>query len=289
MIAVLGSGYAGLNAFYNIRNKNKVIISEKKEFIFYTAMIRNLVEPTRYSVGLEFVVNAKIKDIDLEALSVYTDKGKIEADSIILALGCTRQNLFQFLDDVKKKDNFCISAEESIDDYLALQISLYAKAKGKNVKYAGGFLSWLGKEVEDIVKNETEKKLSLCDKPDLIFSKCEPPPFLGFQKVDSYLKVKSNIYAIGDIIYGWPKLGELAMRTGKYVGKEILRKDDKFYPIFINIIDMGDGNAIHIRSDVPWGGKKVSIKKSKIRSYMKRFIEKYYIWRKGNMGFLYYL
>ncbi|WP_252896457.1 hypothetical protein [Metallosphaera hakonensis] len=100
------------------------------------------------------------------------------------------------------------------------------------------------------------------------------------------MEIADRVYVAGDIVKGWPKLGELAMRTGMYVGKRINGFSRSFEPIFIFILDAGNGFGLHIRSNKPWGGNLVSVKGSRIRPLLKRFIERYYIWTKGRMGFL---
>lgn len=288
MILIAGAGYAGLNAYYNIKSKNKYIIADRDEFVFYTSYLRNIVEPKRYKVPLNFVKKERVLDIDLNGLVVKTDKGVYEPDILIVALGCKRKGIDELL-NIRNMDNICVSAEDKYDSYLALQTAFYAKNIGKNVKYSGNYMEWLGSKVGEVIRKEVEEKLGTCEYPNFIIPACEPPE-IGFLKVNQYLEVKPNVYAIGDIIDGWPKLGELAMRSGKYVGELINSSDRKvpFKPIFIHILDFGD-RGIHIRSNVPWGGDFQEVKISILRRYMKRFIENYYIWRKGNMGFLYYL
>lgn len=290
MIFILGSGYAGLNAYYNIKGgAGKVILSRESKFIFYTAYLRNLIKNTKYEVSLNFVQKEEIKDVDISNLEIKTNKGEYKADKIIIALGCERPNLARIMEKIRNDKEICITAEDEYDDYLALQIALYSKIAGKNVKYHGKFLSYLGNKVANVVSEVTQKYIKTCEEPNLIIEKCVPPEFTGLLSVNSYLEVKKNVYAIGDIIKGWPKLGELAMREGIYVGKRISGKlEGGFEPIYIHIVATGR-EGIHIRSKVPWGINYQEVKVSKIRSLMKRFIEKYYIWRKGNMGFLYYL
>lgn len=286
---ILGSGYAGLNAYYNIKSKNIKIISKEDKFIFYTAYIRNLIKETKYQTNINFVQREVVKDVDFSNLEIKTDKNVYKADKIIIALGCKRPHLEEMMEKLKREDNLCISAEDEYDDYLALQLSLYLNIAGKNVKYHGKFLSYLGNRVANVVSEVTQKYIKTCEEPNIIIEKCVPPEFTDFLSVNQELEVKKNVYAIGDIIKGWPKLGELAMREGIYIGKKLSGNvKESFDPIYIHIVDTGK-EGIHIRSKVPWGINYQEVKVSKIRSLMKRFIERYYIWRKGNMGFLYYL
>ncbi|ARM75725.1 hypothetical protein [Acidianus manzaensis] len=289
MILILGSGYAGLNAYYNIRSKDKIIISNAGEFVFYTALLRNIIKEKKYSVNLNFVRKEEVVDVDISNLRVRTNKNIYEPDKLIIALGCKNRNIEKFL-EIKKLNNLCISSEDKYDSYLALQISFYAKMIGKDVKYNGNYMEWLGEKVSNKIREVVNRELGTCEKPNFIVEKCEAPDFLGFLEVNDKLEVKPNVYAAGDIIKNWPKLGELAMRSGRYIGRLLSNKnkEESFNPIFINILDTGD-KGIHIRSNVPWGGNFENIKCSKTRRLMKRFIENYYILRKGNMGFLYYL
>lgn len=293
MILILGSGYAGLNAYYNIKSKDKYIISDRDEFIFYTSYIRNIVEDRKYKVRLNFVKKERIIDIDLDSMRVKTNKGVYEPDILVIALGSKREGIDNLL-NLRKMDNICISIEDTYDSYLALQMAFYAKNLGKTIRYNGNYMEWLGEKIGNIVRQIVEEKLGTCEYPNFVVPKSEPPD-IGFLDVNQYLEVKPNVYAAGDIINGWPKLGELAMRSGKYVGELITNSNNTnksarkaFKPIFINILDIGS-KGIHIRSNVPWGGDFQEVKMSTIRHYMKRFIENYYIIRKGNMGFLYYL
>ncbi|BDC19040.1 hypothetical protein [Acidianus sp. HS-5] len=290
MIFILGSGYAGLNAYYNMKNKGNVkIISQEGKFIFYTSYIKNLIKETRYYTELNFISKETVKDVDISNLEIKTDRTTYKADKLIIALGCRRPHLDDIMNKLRREDGFCISAEDEYDDYLVLQIALYLNVAGKNVKYHGNFLSYLGDKVANTVSEVTQKYIKTCEEPNLIIEKCIPPNFTDFLNVNENLEVRENVYAIGDIIKGWPKLGELAMREGIYVGKKLSGKiEGSFRPVYIHIIDTGK-EGIHIRSKIPWGINYQEVKVSKIRSLMKRFIERYYILRKGNMGFLYYL
>jgi len=287
---ILGGGYAGLNVYYNLKH-NKMLISNTNEFVFYTALIRNIIKKTNYISKIKFIKEEQIKDIDLKNKIVKTNKNEYCADNLIITLGCKRLDLDKIINSVVKTDNIILGAEDQYDEYIALQIAFYAKRIGKDVKYAGSPLSWLGKNVEEKVNILLDRyKIEIYEKPNLILQKCKPPEFLDFLKVNENLEVKKGVYAAGDIIFGWPKLGELAMRSGRFLGKKINKKDPSpFEPIFIFILDTGYGEALHIRSKVPWGNTWNIAKISRVRSLMKRFIENYYIIRKGNMGLLYYL
>jgi len=287
---ILGGGYAGLNVYYNL-NRNKILLSNTNKFIFYTALLRNIIEKTNYISKVRFIKEEQIKDIDLKDRIIKTDKDEYYADNLIVTLGCKRLNLDKIINSLIKTDNIILGAEDQYDEYITLQMAFYAKRIGKDVKYSGSPLSWLGKNVEEKVNILLDKyNIKIYEKPNLILQKCEPPEFLDFLKVNENLEVKKGVYAAGDIIFGWPKLGELAMRSGRFLGKKLSKNNDSsFDPIFIFILDTGYGEALHIRSKVPWGNTWNIAKISRIRALMKKFIEKYYIIRKGNMGFLYYL
>jgi NADH dehydrogenase FAD-containing subunit len=291
-ILIVGSGYAGLNVYYSI-NKNKFnvkIISDSNKFKFYTLYFKKLINPKlNYIIYLSSFINVeKLLDVDMRGPWIKTDKNEYSPDVLVIATGCERKGLDYFLNNIVKEENIKIGSEYIFDEYLVLQLVFYLKALGKKVSYCGSPLSWLGKEVEQgIQKILTNLKVPLCEKPDFLFPQCEPTIDIGFLKTDEYLRVAKNCFAIGDIIYNWPKVGELAMREGIYVAKLIQGKINKpFSPLFVNIIDTGKGKGIHIRSNKLWGGDYVSIKYSAFRSLMKRFLEKYYVIRKGKMGFL---
>ncbi|MEM3949341.1 MAG: pyridine nucleotide-disulfide oxidoreductase, partial [Saccharolobus sp.] len=178
------------------------------------------------------------------------------------------------------------------DEYLGIQLAFYLRKLNKEVSYYGPVLKWLGEKVSTKVLELLEKnRIRLSEKSDDIIPACEPNEVIGdFLPINDKLEYKNDVFVIGDMIKNYPKLGELAMREGIYVGKLISKKiNESFKPIFINIIDTGKGGAIHIRSNFPWNGNFESVRVSKLRAIMKRFIERYYIIRKGKMGILYNL
>jgi hypothetical protein len=286
---IIGSGYSGLNAYYEIKRDVK-IVSLSNSFLFYTAYIRNLFDKkTRYLTELSFVSVDKIKDYDLKGKWVKGEKGEYIADNLIIAAGCDRNEQINFINKLFSKEEISLGSENELDDYLVIQLSFYFRKMGKKVKYGGNYLRYLGSNVEHVIREEMEKKgIKNTEKAEDILPFCKPSEPFQFFKVNEKLMFQ-NSFIIGDLISGFPKLGELAMRTGIYVGKMVKGIERKcFKPIFINIIDTGD-SAIHIRSDKLWGGKIEIVKVSRIRQFMKRFIENYYILRKGKMGILYYL
>ncbi len=61
-VLILGSGYAGLNAYYNLSSSfDKELVSESNEFIFYTAYFRHLMNKTNYISKISFINQKKLK------------------------------------------------------------------------------------------------------------------------------------------------------------------------------------------------------------------------------------
>ncbi|MEJ2771050.1 MULTISPECIES: pyridine nucleotide-disulfide oxidoreductase [unclassified Stygiolobus] len=287
---IVGAGYAGLNTYYTL-GREAEIISDRDYFIFYTAYLRNLLnlEKNRYTSNLRFVRKTTIKDFDLKGKWIKTKEGtEINAENLVLAVGCDRNEQINFIRKLLEKEKISLSIENE-EEYLAIQLAFYLRKIGKDVSYCGNMLSSLGEKVSNaIIESMNNKKIKIMENCEDILPPCKPPHPFEFFPVNEFLQYK-GVYIIGDLIKGFPKVGELAMRTGIYVGKRIRKNLNlPFKPVFINIIDTGD-YAIHIRSDKLWGGNYESVKKSRLRAFMKRFIEKYYVYRKGKMGILYYL
>ena len=285
---IVGSGYAGLNAYHLLKS---TLISDKSEFIFYTATTRNLIfgDNLRYSKRLPFVKEEKVLDFDLKSKWIKTDKAEYNPENLIIAAGCDKSEIINTVMRIREKNKISISSEDPLTDYLAIQLAFYFKKIGKEVKYHGSFLSYLGKSISDsLMKYMDTYGIKYTEKPEDIIPSCKPSYPFEFYKVDQSLKYQ-NSFILGDLIEGFPKLGELAMRTGIYAANYIKnKKTDPFKPIFITIIDTGK-EGIHIRSNKLWGGNIESVKISIIRRIMKRFIERYYLIRNGKMGILYYL
>lgn len=285
---IVGSGYAGLNAYHLLKS---TLISDKSEFVFYTASIRNLVfgEHIKYSKRLSFVKEEKVIDFDLKAKWIKTNKNEYNPENLIIAAGCNKTEIINTIMKIREKNNVSLASEDPLIDYLTIQLAFYFRKLGKEVKYHGNFLSYLGDKISNLLMEYMEKYgIKYTEKPEDVIPSCKPSYPFEFYKVDQNLKFQ-NSFVLGDLIDGFPKLGELAMRTGIYVASYIKNKNiGSFKPIFITIIDTGK-EGIHIRSDKLWGGKIESIKVSKIRKLMKRFIERYYLLTNGKMGILYYL
>ncbi|WP_338599682.1 pyridine nucleotide-disulfide oxidoreductase [Sulfolobus tengchongensis] len=295
-VIIAGAGYAGLNTYYELDNKiSRILIADKAQFMFYTAYLQRLIfnRNIRYIANIRLDVIDKIKEIDFERKVIKTKGGaEIQGDKLVLALGCKREKQLDFISRILTKDKISLGVENYLDEYLGIQLAFYLKKLNKDVSYNGLLLKWLGNNISNAILALLEKyKIKVSEKSEDVLPTCEPNDVVGeFLQVNDKLEYKDGIYVIGDMVKNYPKLGELAMREGIYVGKLLSKKvNESFKPIYINIIDTGNGEAIHIRSNLPWSGNLVSVKVSKIRSIMKRFIERYYIIRKGKMGILYYL
>jgi hypothetical protein len=320
-VLILGAGYAGLNAYYELQNNTRrdkrisvKIISSADKFALNTFMLRHIITSTgRYTFDLpRFVKKAEVRELDMTSRVVVTNEGKEEPDAIIVALGCRREGLQDMVSKSMELSRVKVGVEDPYDEYIALQLAFYLKAAGKDVEYSAGYMRWLGADVERIIlsfceeagikigeqkparmKGLEEETRGLGDALEgdggsITIPRAKPPPPLdSFIRVDERLRVRDSVYAAGDVVSLGPKLGELAMRMGVYAAKDLLgRVDSPFRPVFINILENGRGVGAHIRSDLPWGGCRQSVKVSRIRSFMKRFLERYYIYRKGKMGFL---
>lgn len=283
---IVGAGYAGLNAYHLLKS---TIISDRNEFIFYTAYLRNIISNTKYSKKLKFVKVEKIVDFDLKSKWIKTKTNEYMADNLVLATGCDKTKIISFINNIIKKDKVSLASEDKFYDYLTIQLAFYLKKLGKEVSYSGSYLDYLGSNISLTIRSFMEKyRIKDKEKAEDILPVCEPSYPFQFYKVNEYLEFQ-NSFVIGDLIKDFPKLGELAMRTGIYVANRIKGKEKgAFKPIFITIIDTGR-EGIHIRSNKLWGGNIEEVKVSKLRQIMKRFIEKYYLLSNGKMGLLYYL
>ncbi|BBD72291.1 hypothetical protein HS1genome_0680 [Sulfodiicoccus acidiphilus] len=288
-VLVLGAGYAGVNAYYALRGK-ATLITDSSTFKFYTAYLRNLLRVTPYISKLpKGAVIERINDLDLKGKWIIVGGRKVQADKMVIALGCRRPRLDQLLRELRSSNRPSLGVEYNYDEYIAIQALLYLRQRGLEVKYCGSPLSWLGEEVSKVVDDSlSEVGVRVGESCEFQLTAPEPHELIGrFLSPGPSLEVEPGVYVAGDLLEG-PKLGELAMRMGTVAGLNASGRAKVLKPIFINILDFGKF-GLHIRSDVPWGGTYVSVKKSPIRRLMKRFIEKYYLWRKGRMGILSFL
>ncbi|MEM3267379.1 MAG: hypothetical protein QXR69_01665 [Conexivisphaerales archaeon] len=289
---ILGAGYAGLNVYYRIRRRVGVrIIASSDMFVFETARLRSVIlNKQNYYVQLpSYIIKETVTDLDIDSRQVITNHGRYEADIIVIALGSIRSGLDKILYTATKSDRPSIASESRYDEYIALQMALYLNSKKKQVSYAGGFMDWLGEEVSKTVRSVVEESgIKIVDKADYIIPAPQPPaPLDSFIKVDENLMIKDGVYAAGDIVDMGPKLGEMSMKMGIHVANSInVGRPLRFEPMFTYIMDTSSGKGIHIKSNLPWRGSYQSVKVSALRLLFKRFIERYYIYRKGNMGFL---
>jgi hypothetical protein len=284
---IVGAGYAGLNAYYSL--DSAIILSRTSVFKYWTAELRRVIDPSvRGEVKIPFVRVEEVNDLDIGSRMVRTNLGTYVAENLILAPGCIRPNLTQLIQESLKRKEVSLGVEDEKDEYLILQLGFYLKRLGKDVKIAGNFLRFLGTEVENkVLELTTRYGLKSTESPELVLDECKvQEPFQAYT-VNQYLEIKGGVYAAGDVVKGWPKLGELAMRSGVYIGERVKgRNRGSFKPIFIFILDTGHGIGLHVRSTKPWGEDNVSLRVSRLRPLMKRFLERYYIWRRGKMGFL---
>ncbi|MDG6939758.1 MAG: NAD(P)/FAD-dependent oxidoreductase [Nitrososphaerota archaeon] len=291
-VLIVGAGYAGINAYHRLGRRHEVkILSAGPDFVFHTAKMRDAFfggVPSSFRLP-DFVARERVREVDVGARVVLTDAGRHEPDVLVLAQGCRRDGVDRLFDEALRRESVSLAAAYRYDDYLALQAAFYLRALGKKVAYRGEHMRWLGDDVGDAVSRMAEEAgIVGCEAAEF---ELPPPlpaePFDSFLKVDDHLKVKDCVYAAGDIADMGPKLGEMAMRMGMYVASQMDgTSSGPFRPRFVYILDNGAGRAAHVRSDVPWGGGRSSVRVSRMRSLMKRFIERYYMIRKGKMGFL---
>ncbi len=292
-VTILGGGYAGLNVYYNLGRKyEKTLVSDNGTFTFYTAYFQYLMRGTNYISSVDFINIKKIRELDLERREVkFSDGTTDNPDIMIVALGCNKEGVISSINSIIRKSDVSLSAESWRDEIVAIQLAFYLKKMNKMVKYSGDLLKWAGKKISNAVTEELERKgIRISEKAEDIIPECKAPEEVGEVEYRTNFEIKKNVYGIGDLIKGWPRTGELAMRSGVFVGKYLSGKTvDNFKPILINIIDLGDGRAIHFRSEKPWGGELETVKLSRVRAILKRYIERHYVRSRGNMGFLYNL
>ncbi|AAT43158.1 FAD/NAD(P)-binding oxidoreductase [Picrophilus oshimae] len=283
-VVVLGSGYSGLNAFYNIKSKSKVLISNKKYLNYYKSHGYKRIE-------LKNILNENVIDIKFEENLVKTDKNEYNYKNLVIALGCSRTDQIRFLECLENKDNISLASENDFDDYILIQELFYLKYLGKNVKYHGNYMNFLGNRISSAIKSIMDRNgIEFSERYDFKMPMCMPNPlFKDFLRTDSKFRLNNNVYAIGDVIDSWPKLGELSMRHGRYVADLINGLNYEFKPVFINIIDTYNGSAFRIKSTRPWNGNTERISKGIYVHYMKEFLHYYYKIRRGKMGFLTYI
>ncbi len=282
-IIIAGSGYSGINAYYELKNHyNVILINNNNYFNYYS---KNGTE----KIYVKNIKNEIIKDIDISHLNVKTDKSNYYCDRLILSLGCDRDNQINFLKNMEKYDNLTLSSENKYDDYILIQYILYLKSRGKNFYYSGDFLSFLGENISNEIRNFMELSgIKYKEKSDNELPECKPNFFGDFLDVNENFIYKKNVFAIGDLIKSDIKLGELSMRQGIYAGKYIKNNNIGFNPIFITSFTNYHGLSIRIKSKIPWNNSYQYVKISHYHNLMTKNLGKYYKIRSGKMGFIRY-
>ncbi|BCU66636.1 hypothetical protein HS7_00730 [Sulfolobales archaeon HS-7] len=277
-VAIIGAGYAGLNAYYSLKGRSVEIISEGENFTFYTnSYLQDKI------ARVDFVRVSKVTEVDLKDGS-FKAKQEEKPDVLIVAVGCNHTEQLKVIRDYISKGG-CISSETKYDEYMAIQSALYLSKRSRAAKYHGEFMKWLGRGVDQKLSNFLERNgVDTCESPSHVIPQCNPNLFDEFIPVNSYL-MHGRTFVIGDIADYGPKLGELSMRMGIHVGREISHGLSRFIPIYIHMFQ-GKKRGLRIVSDVPWGGRKVIVRESVLYNFMKSFINVYYPLRKGRMGFL---
>lgn len=281
-VIIVGSGYAGLNAYHEIKGSGDVkLFSLSPKFTYYTGIYRYLVKGKPYEKGIDMTTQAKVKEIDLKDGSVVLDRGTLKPESLIVAVGCNREK--QEKSVLEGWKGRCFATEDPYDEYIAIQLALL-----KGAKHHTSFLKWLGPQVSSGIRDFLEDTgITTCESPDVVIPRCDPNPLIGdFLKVDSRLR-KGKSYVVGDAADLGPKLGELSMRMGAYAGRDILGKSKgPFSPVFIHMFFNQRGKGVRVITDYPWGGSRSVVKRSFVYNFMKDFLPWYYLKRNGKMGFL---
>lgn len=100
-----------------------------------------------------------------------------------------------------------------------------------------------------------------------------------------------NVYAIGDAVcFDGPKSGRRAMLQGKVAGENIAahilghQNTVRFEERDVKcIIEMGGSEAAYIRSDIYWGGSSERVWTGTIPYWMKVWLEKRFLYKKGDI------
>lgn len=231
---------------------------------------------------------ARVKDYDLKGLYVKTDQGEQQGDILILTPGCDRIEQLKFLRSALSRNEVSFEANDEYDELTALQVAAYLARKGKKVTYCGPILRrWDSRLAEAVARALELAGIRLAEGCSTVFPDCRPNHPFEFFSPNDRLEVAKNAYAGGDIVKGFPKVGELAMRTGRYIARAALGKEDKpFKPVVINVIKLPKGKALYIKTDLPWNGNTLVTKVSRFRYLTKSFLERYYLVSNGRMGLL---
>ena len=231
---------------------------------------------------------ARVKDYDLKGLYVKTDQGEQQGDILILTPGCDRIEQLKFIRSVLSRSEVSFEANDEHDELTALQVAAYLARKGKKVTYCGPILRrWDSRLAEAVARALELAGIRLAEGCSTVFPDCRPNHPFEFFSPNDRLEVAKNVYAGGDIVKGFPKVGELAMRTGRYIARAALGKEDKpFKPVLINVTKLPKGKGLYIKTDLPWNGNTLVTKVSRFRYLTKSFLERYYLVSNGRMGLL---
>lgn len=281
---VIGSGYAGLNAYYEINDKKNTLLLDSGGNFMYHSKVSNMV------VSIPQAKDERVVRVDRDNYLIETEKEEYRGENIVIATGCRRENQIEFMRDGNVYGDHYLASENEFDDYILLQYILRLNKTGIKVGYSGNFMKWLGEDVASAVKNFLKiSGIKVSSKADFIFPSCRPMLFTDFIKVNEDFMVKEGIYAVGDAIESNVKSGELSMRQGAFVGSRINGNVGKFKPVFITVLDNFMGSGIRIKSRYPWGIKESSIHSGYLYSMIPGFLSRYYRFRKGKMGIIRYL
>ncbi|KJE48925.1 MULTISPECIES: FAD/NAD(P)-binding oxidoreductase [Acidiplasma] len=284
-IMILGSGYSGLNAYYRLRRKFNVKIITRDYYLNYY-LFNN---PVRIKLK-DDIINEQVKDVNIEKREIITDKNVYNADKIIIATGCDRNNQITFLEKMKLENNMAIGSQNEFDEYIVINFILAMKKYNKNFKFSGNALSFLGKKIRDgVISLLNHYNITITESPDYILPECKPALFNDFLNTDNKLRIADDVFAIGDAINFGPKIGELAMRMGIFVGDYINGAKNSFDPVYITVLGSPQGPGMRVVSSIPWGGSIEKFRFLRKPAIMKGFLYNYYRIRRGNMGFLKYI
>ncbi len=278
---IIGSGYSGLNAYYEIRDKKNTLLIDSDGNFQYHSKLSDI------SIRIPQARKETVERINLDNYSVQTESREYRAENIVIATGCNRKDQIKFMENGSIYKNFNLASANEFDDYILLQYVMRLNKTGIRAGYSGSFMKYFGEDVAMVVKDFLiTSDIPVSSEPDFIFPECKPRLFNNFLKVDRNFMVKEGIYAVGDIIESNIKSGELSMRQGAFVGKHINGNMDDFKPVFITILNNFNGLGMRIKSEYPWGSKEYSIHTGYVYSLMPRFLETYYRLRKGKMGII---
>ena len=278
---IVGSGYSGLNAYYEIIDKKDTLLIDSTGNFIYHSKQRDV------AIRIPEATRERVDKIDIDNHCIYTENNEYCAENIVIATGCNRQEQIEFMKNRDIYRNSYLGSANEYDDYILLQFILKLNKNGINAGYSGNFMAGLGENVAATVRDFLmASKIPISKDPDFVFPACKPELFENFIKVDRNFMAKDGVYAIGDIIDSNIKSGELSMRQGAFVGKHLNGENNNFKPVFITVLDNFEGRGIRIKSRYPWGIQEASAHTGYLYSLMPELLIEYYRLRKGKMGFI---